>query len=274
MGDNHIHTNVSHDGISTYMEYIDKALTLCLKHLTFTEHWDSYAGVNSNIKTLDIDTYRKAFLEGTKDPKGLDIGYGIEIGLRPQVECVYQTKKIVYENDFDFIIGSMHITSGKDMSMDPSFFDGLTKEEAITKYLEQVLLSIRIYPNSFDVYGHIDYVVRYIIKNYGLDKSYKIIYKVFGDILDTILLEIINGDKGIELNTSGFRYGLGSPHPNIEILKRYKELGGRIITLGSDAHKVEDLASNFDVAKNILLDVGFDEVAVYRKRKPTFYSIK
>ena len=253
MGDNHIHTNISHDGISTYIEYIDKALTLCLKHLTFTEHWDSYKKVNSNIKTLDIDTYREAFLEGTEDPKGLDIGFGIEIGLRPQVECVYQTKQIVYENDFDFIIGSMHITCGKDMSMDPSFFEGLTKEEAITKYLEQVLLSIRIYPNSFDVYGHLDYVVRYIIKNYELDTSYKIIYKAFGDILDAILLEIIKNDKGIELNTSGFRYGLGSPHPNIEILKRYKELGGRIITLGSDAHKKEDLASNFKEAKDYYL---------------------
>ena len=81
-------------------------------------------------------------------------------------------------------------------------------------------------------------------------------------------------DKGIELNTSGFRYGLGSPHPNIEILKRYKELGGKIITLGSDAHKAEDLASHFDIAQDILRDVGFKEVAVYRKRKPIFYGIK
>ena len=130
-----------------------------------------------------------------------------------------------------------------------------------------------MYTNEFDVYGHIDYVIRYVIKYYD-NVINKINYDEFRDILDEILLVIINKDKGIEINTSGIRYGLNSVHPNIEILKRYKELGGKIITIGSDAHRVEDLASHFDIAIDLLEQSGFEEIAVYHNRKPDFIKIK
>ncbi len=274
MYDNHLHALMSHDSKEAYENYIVRALILGLKGFTITEHWDSYKKIKTNLKTLDVDSYRNAFIEGTKDNKNLDIGFGIEIGLRPIVECVYEIKKTVYENKFDFIIGSSHITCNKDMSMDPTFFEGITKEEAIRKYLNEVLLNVHLYKECFDVYGHLDYVVRYVIKNYGLSKAYKLMYNDFRDILDAILIELIKNDKGLEINTSGLRYGLSEPHPNIEILKRYKELGGYIITMGSDAHTAVDMASNFGEAKEILLESGFNEVAVYRKRKPIFYGIK
>ena len=99
-------------------------------------------------------------------------------------------------------------------------------------------------------------------------------YNDYRDILDEILNELIRKDKGIEINSSGIGYGLGSPHPNIEILSRYKELGGKIITMGSDAHKSKELVRDFNILFDILEQVGFNEITVFHQRVPNFIKIK
>lgn len=267
--DQHVHSKISHDGISTIKEHIEYAKLHNISEITFTEHYDDYTGIETNIKPLDMSYYRSEYLKNLD--KEVKTNYGIEIGLRP--ESYKKIYEVAHTNNFDFIIGSSHITCGKDMAYDKSFFEGLTPHQAVTKYLNEVLQNINIYKNEFDVYGHIDYVIRYIIKNYGSVMT-RIDYNEFKDLLDEILLSIIKSDKGIEINTSGIRYNLGSPHPNIEIIKRYKELGGKIITIGSDAHKSSDLASNFDVAYDMLEIVGYEELAVYHNRTPDFIKIK
>ena len=98
-------------------------------------------------------------------------------------------------------------------------------------------------------------------------------YAEFADILDEILGALISRGKGLELNTSGLRKGLPFAHPNAEILRRYRELGGEIITLGSDAHSARDLAADFGTAKEMLKSAGFREIAVYHARKPDFVRI-
>mgnify|MGYP002869386139 CR=1 FL=1 len=268
--DSHVHSNISHDGISTITEHIYGAREKGISELTFTEHYDDYTGIKTKLSTLDIDEYYKEYYKHKND-RITKTNYGIEIGLRP--ESYDKIFKMVKENSFDFIIGSSHITCGKDMAYDKSFFENNTPFQSIMNYLNEVLTNIKLYSNEFDVYGHIDYVIRYVIKYYGNIMN-KLDYNEFKDILDEILLILIRKDKGIEINTSGFRYGLGSPHPNIEILRRYKELGGSIITIGSDAHKVEDLASHFNESLYILEQVGFDSIAVYHDRKPDFIKIK
>lgn len=268
--DTHVHSKVSHDGISYMDEHMKYAKENGVKEITFTEHYDDYSGVETNLKTLAIDYYRNVYLENKNDNL-VKTNFGIEIGLRPESHELISN--MVGNNNFDFIIGSSHITCGKDMAYDKSFFENYTPHQAVMNYLNEVLTNVRMYTNEFDVYGHIDYVIRYVIKYYG-NVINKINYDEFRDILDEILLVIINKDKGIEINTSGIRYGLNSVHPNIEILKRYKELGGKIITIGSDAHRVEDLASHFDIAIDLLEQSGFEEIAVYYNRKPDFIKIK
>lgn len=268
--DQHVHSTVSHDGISTYEEHINYAIDNNITEITFTEHYDDYKGVDTKFKTLDVENYRNNYLKIKKSDK-VKTNFGIEIGLR--AESYELISNMVKNNNFDFIIGSSHITCGKDMAYDKTFFEGLTPHEAITNYFNEVLENIKIYQNEFDVYGHIDYVIRYVIKYYGPILT-KIDYDEFKDILDEILNTLIKNNKGIEINTSGIRYGLESFHPNIEILKRYKELGGKIITVGSDAHKYEDLASDFEEAYKILEEIGFDKIAVYHNRVPKFVEIK
>lgn len=265
MKDCHVHTNISHDGISTYEDYIKIAKQKGVDEITFTEHWDDYTGLKTKLKTLDISKYREEYLKYKNDVV-LKTNFGIEIGLQPDI--IQKIKTIVDEYPFDFIIGSSHITCKKDMAKDKSFFDCFSRREAYLYYFKEVLENIKVC-DKFDVYGHLDYVVRY-----GGYAENKIDYKEFKEILDEILLCLIKKDKGIEINTSGIRYGLNNPHPNIDIIRRYKELGGKIITMGSDAHKIDDLAKDFDVAFNILEKVGFSEIAVYHNRIPDFYKTK
>lgn len=263
MKDSHVHTTISHDGKSSMDEYIDIAKEKGIDEITFTEHYDIYDGINTKLKTLNIVDYYKEYLKH-KD-SDVKVNFGIEMGLQPDL-----VDKIEYDMiswPFDFIIGSSHITCKKDIAKDPSFFEGLTSKEAYLNYFKEVLENIKLY-RYFNVYGHLDYVVRYG----GYDEN-KIEYNEFKEILDEILNTLIKKNKGIEINTSGIRYGLNSPHPNIDILKRYKELGGEIITVGSDAHVATDLGKDFDIAYDILEEVGFNEVAVFHDRIPDFVKI-
>lgn len=265
MKDCHVHTNISHDGISSISEYLTYASKIGVDEITFTEHYDDYTDLDTNLKTLNISEYYNTYLLYKNDDI-LKTNFGIEIGLQP--DLVFKTEDMVSRYPFDFINGSSHITCKKDMAMDKSFFDGYSRKEAYLRYFNEVLQNVMLY-NEFDVYGHLDYIVRY-----GGYASTKIEYDEFKEILDEILVHLIKKGKGIELNTSGNRYGLGTPHPNMDILQRYKELGGKIITLGSDAHKTTDLARNFDDALDILENVGYKEIAVYHKRIPDFVKIE
>lgn len=157
MKDCHVHTNISHDGISKIEDYIKIGKQKGVDEITFTEHWDDYTGLETNLKTLDVSEYRNKYLE-CKDDMDLKTNFGIEIGLQPDISD--KVKSIVSKYPFDFIIGSSHITCKKDMAMDRSFFDGLSRKEAYLRYFKEVLENIKLY-DEFDVYGHIDYVVRY-----------------------------------------------------------------------------------------------------------------
>ena len=268
--DQHVHSKVSHDGKSSYIEHMVEARIKRIDELTFTEHFDIYTGTDSNLKTLDVEQYKKEYFK-YKDDTLVKTNFGIEIGLRP--ECEDEIKKMVKSNNFDFVIGSSHITCGKDMAYDKSFFEGISPYEAVLKYLKEVLQNVTIYKDEFDVYGHLDYVIRYVIKNYGKVMT-KVEYSMFRDILDEIFRILVKNDKGLEINTSGFRYGIGTAHPNLEILQGYKNQGGKIITIGSDAHVYSDLASNYSDALQIVENAGFNEIVVFHNRKPEFINIK
>ncbi len=259
-----MHTKISHDGEASFIEYLEYAKERNVDEVTFTEHYDIYDGVDSKLTTLDIPRYWQAYLTETMR-SNIRTNFGIEIGLRP--ECAQKIKRMTAEYRFDFIIGSSHITRGKDMSMDPSFFSGLTMKEAYGEYFKEIRENIDIF-DDFDVYGHLDYVVRY--GGYGCER---INYEDFAKILDDILTALIKKGKGLEINTSGYRYGLSYAHPNAEILQRYHDLGGKIITLGSDAHESKYLASHFDDAYELLEKVGFKEIAIFHRRDPVFYEI-
>ncbi len=264
--DNHVHSDVSFDGNDSYKNFILTAKEIGLGGITFTEHCDIYDGMDPHdekARPFDNAVYKEKF-EEAKSLFGDFIKMGVEIGLRPDKK--EKVREISKYFDYDFIIGSSHVVCMKNISHDFSFYEGLTKDEAYEKYLYEVYENVKLHHESFDVYGHLDYVIRY-----GGFADTKM---SLSDIIDEILSLLIRQDKGIEINTAFMRMGNSDPHPNYDIIKRYRELGGKIITLGSDAHRPEHLAFGFSEAAERLLSIGFKEYAVYTKRKPEFFGLQ
>ena len=118
------------------------------------------------------------------------------------------------------------------------------------------------------MYGHLDYVVRY-----GPTKNQNYRYADHAEVIDEILRTLIENEKGIEINTGGFRCDIGTTNPCLEIVKRYRELGGEIITIGSDAHSTEYLQDHFDDAAEMLKEAGFKYYSVFENRIPEFLKL-
>ena len=184
--------------------------------------------------------------------------------MQPHLAAKHQ--KLISRYDFDFVIGSSHVIHGKDPYYS-RFFEGKTEQQAYQEYFESILENLAVFDN-FDVYGHIDYVVRY-----GPNRNLEYSYQKYADVIDAILEKLIDMGKGIEINTGGFKYGLGHPNPTEDIIKRYHELGGEIITIGADAHKPEHVAFDFAKVPDILKAAGFQYFTVFEKRKPAFLPL-
>ena len=122
---------------------------------------------------------------------------------------------------------------------------------------------------DFDVLGHLDYVVRY-----GKYQEKEYSYQKFSDEIDELLQAVIETGRGIELNTAGIKYGLPFAHPHPDVLKRYRELGGEIITVGSDAHQPKHVGYEFGQAEEILTACGFKYYTEFKSRKPVFKQIR
>ena len=167
---------------------------------------------------------------------------------------------------FDFVIGSSHVVHGVDPYY-PNYYDNRDEDTAYMEYFESILENIAT-DADYDVYGHIDYVVRY-----GPNKNEFYSYKKFSDIIDEILIKLIEKGKGIEINTAGFKYGLNHPNPTEDIICRYRQLGGEIITIGADGHKPEHIAYDFHKVPEILKNAGFNYYTVFKNRKPDFIKI-
>ena len=167
------------------------------------------------------------------------------------------------QEKFDFVICSMHTTDGKGLHSGDLFKDR-TIEEAYQVYYEELLFCIRHFEN-YNVLGHLD-----LVKRYTVDRPSK---QLFHDIITEIFKIIIPQGKGIEINTSGTRYGLSHAMPSVDILKLYKTYGGEIITLGSDAHRVTEIAYEFKDALELLDSIGFQYVTTFDKMQPHFHTI-
>lgn len=268
--DCHLHSSFSGDSDTPMEKMILKGIDLGLSTMCFTEHNDfDYPPSDrepENIFLLNVDSYLYDLLKLKEKYAGnINILFGVEIGLQPHLSK--QNSSFAKEYEYDFIIASSHIAGGRDPYY-PAFYEGRSQEEAYREYFTSILENLNVFSN-FDVYGHLDYVVRYAPKK---DEGYS--YERYKDIFDKILTKLIDMEKGIELNTGSFARGLNEPHPCTGILKRYHELGGEIITIGSDAHVPERIAHSFDRAANILADCGFRYYTTFERRSPSFHKLQ
>lgn len=256
MFDTHVHTKISTDSNMDIEEAIKSAQNKNIS-MIITEHMD-LKFPKEGLFCFDSNNY---FEEYSKY-RGKNLLLGVEIGMKD--DCVEESRELLNKNPFDYAIGSIHLVANMDIYYS-DFYNGKSKKEAYEEYLNSMLKCIKNY-DFIDSMGHIDYISRYA--NFE-DKE--IYYHDFSDIIDEILQVLIEKDKCIELNTRRLDDEKAAKNL-INIYRRFRELGGKNITIGSDAHNTESLGCNFNVAREIaeLCDL---RVVYFKERKKEYEKI-
>lgn len=267
--DMHSHTCHSFDAEFPVDELVASSVSRGLKTVAFTDH------VEMDVFRTDSNRYDVTAEESYKDIKRakkqyenqIEICVGVELG-----EPCYnleETEKLLCEKNYDIVIGSLHNLKGlKDFSQIDYFNDGYDIYELLHQYYEdqkQIAQWAR-----FDTMAHIIYPLRYMIGKYGIsiDRS-----RISGDI-DELLDILAKKEKALEINTSGLRQKIGTTMPDENIVRRFRELGGKFVTVGSDSHTADDMGAGIAQGYEIAKRCGFDSVLIFKNRQPVEIPIE
>ncbi|HCK88301.1 MAG TPA: histidinol phosphate phosphatase [Erysipelotrichaceae bacterium] len=285
--DYHLHSEFSDDSRERMENQIRRAIELGLDEMCFTDHvdygikkdwsegnieWrggdamssgtdemDPLANVNYPEYFAKIDRMRETFKGRIVIRKGLE--FGIQTITVPQYQKLYET----WKDQLDFVLFSMHQVNNLEF-WTQDFQRGKTQQEYNEEYYREIYEVMKIF-KDYSVLAHLDLIVRY-------DKEGVYPFEKVKDMIAEILKLAIEDGKGIELNTSSWKYGLKDTQPSRAILKLYKDLGGKIITAGSDAHVTKQLADHLDEGYRILKEeIGFTEICTFDHMKPVFHSL-
>ncbi len=268
--DYHMHSHNSGDSRAPMGDMVRACIEKGLPEICFTEHMDMDYPLLPDLPKdpfiLDITSYKEELLKYKEKYKDkITVKYGIEIGMQPQIAD--DNMKLVADNDFDFVIASMHLLNKRDPFYS-DFWDADTVENIFRDYFSSTLENIKLF-TDFNVLGHLDYIARYVPEG---DTTYS--YERFKDLIDEILVYLVKNDKGLDVNSKVLGYSdTLDPNPCPAALKRFYELGGRIITFGSDAHRPEAVGCGFEKIRQIALDAGFTEYYTFDRRVPTAHRL-
>lgn len=268
--DYHVHTAYSDDSTYPMEQVIQDAIKLQMKEICITDHVDygvkkdlddpSYHG---GITNVDYPKYMQEIQHLQKKyGNEICIKIGMEFGM--QMHTIPQFEKLYQRYPFDFIILSCHQVGDKEF-WTQDYQKGKTQKEYQRQYYEEILHVIQVYKH-YSVLGHLDLIQRY--DNHG---PYP--FAQVKDIICEILKMVIQDGKGIEINTSSHRYGLNDLTPSKEILQLYRELGGTILTIGSDSHEPAHLGAYIEETKEIAKALGFTHYATFTQMKPSFHLL-
>ena len=261
MFDFHMHSWISFDSEGDPGQMVLAAERAGLKEICFTDHLDyDPKGIRKDLAFTD-ENHAKAY-NGLHSDK-VKIRYGFEFGMLEDNAHVLQQD--LQRRDFDFVIGSLHFCHGEDVYYQ-SFWDKHTVPQAELAYLEETLACVRAH-DGFDVLGHLTY-----LSKAGAHPARRpISLAMYREVVDEILKVLVAKGKGMELNTSG-KGTCGVFLPEMEYFRRFKELGGEIVTVGSDAHAPNRVGEHTHEAVQLLGDL-FGYVCTFEGRKPIFHKI-
>lgn len=276
--DCHTHTSVSYDATATAGGLCRRAISLGLEALAITEHvelnrWYSqgyYGAVarNKYEKFNNCEVMEKAMKQNTsvKDSYGnrLHIISGVELG-QPNADFGL-ADSIIQDNRLDYVIASLHELHGKEdfYSLD---YKKESADNLIKRYFEELLLICEW--GKFDVLGHMTYPLRYIQGEAGIN----IDLSVYEEQINACMKALVDSNCGLEVNTSGLRQKYRQTFPTLEYLKLYRELGGEMVTIGSDAHCAEDVGAGMEKAISLVKEAGFSYLCYFLEREPVYVPI-
>ncbi|NBI92251.1 histidinol-phosphatase HisJ family protein [Lachnospiraceae bacterium] len=273
--DYHVHTRFSDDSVYPMEQVVKDAIAMGLEEICFTDHvdygikedWDCGHPIqyreDAPLANVDYPAYTALIKEMQDKYSGrIRVKMGMEFGM--QMHTVSKYEELFARYPFDFIILSVHQVEDKEF-WTQDFQRGRSQKEYNERYYEEMGHLVNAY-SDYSVLGHMDLIVRYDEEGiYPFDK--------IEPMVSEILKRVIERGKGIEMNTSYRRYGLKDTTPSMDILRRYRELGGEIITIGSDSHEPEHLGTGIEGAKKVLKDLGFRYFCTYDKMKPVFWRL-
>lgn len=277
--DCHTHTGISPDGTGTVAGHVAQAKKLGLPVLGLTEHVEmnryfpqAYYNIQprNEWEIFDHAAVLEQSLRAVSEAKaqaaadGLTLLCGMEMG-QPNADFAL-SESVGRDARLDFIIASLHELLDK-----PDFFCLDYAAEDIPALMEQYfeqLYTICCW-GHFDVLGHLTYPLRYIEGEAGISVP----LSPYAEQIRCCFQALAERGKGIELNTSGYRQKYGKPFPTLEYLKLYREMGGEVLTFGSDAHCAEDLAKGIAQGVELAKAAGFTRACYFIKREPVFISL-
>lgn len=272
--DYHIHCEYSDDSVYPMEQVVQDAIALGLDEICFTDHVDY--GIKKDWDEGNIQKIGSTLLANVDYPRyfaqidALQKKYAGRITLKKGLEFGVQKETVSrYENLFsrwplDFVILSVHQIGNQEF-WNQDYQKGRTQKEIQEGYYQELLRVVRTYKN-YSVLGHLDLINRY--DPYG-DYPFENVRDLVREILETVIAD----GKGIEFNTSWHRYRLNEPTPSYEILSLYRQLGGIIITIGSDSHKKEHLGAYLEEARSILRNLGYTQYCTFENMQPVFHPL-
>lgn len=255
--DYHVHTMFSYDSEAPLNSICEKAIEIGLKEIAFTDHLDLIANKKYDWQ-LDLTERNEAIEYAKHTYRGqLKIVNGIELG-QPQANRA-EYEEFLKKSNFDFVIGSIHNLSS-DRAIEFLDYSDINCTEMYDEYLDLEIELAKKY--DFDVLGHITLPQRYMHMRAGntmdllpFEKKYRYLFEI-----------LLDREKGIEVNTSGLRKGTKETLPSVQVLQWYRQCGGEIITIGSDAHSTNNLSYGIKETYELLKEVGFKYIMTYEQR--------
>lgn len=275
LADYHVHTQFSDDSVYPMEDVVKDAVGLGLEEICITDHvdygvkvdWDSGQEIRyrrgNPLANVDYPRYMAKIEEMRRKYGGqIAIKLGMEFGV--QTHTVPQFQTLFRRYPFDFVILSIHQVEDREF-WTQEFQEGRTQQEYNRRYYEEMLSVVRAY-KDYSVLGHLDLIKRY-------DKAGIYPFEEVKSIVAEILKTAIADGKGLEVNTSFHRYGLTESMPSVDLLRLYRELGGSIVTIGSDSHAPAHLGTHIEEAKRLLKDLGFESFCTYQRMQPVFHPL-
>lgn len=259
MFDCHMHSRVSFDGHHRGADMARAAKNAGLREICFTDHLDY--DPTGKMGKLDFDTEDYSREYDDLHLAGLEIRRGMEFGMT--VDNREQFQKDLNRRKFDFVLGSIHFVDGLDVYY-PDYWAGKSVFQAERRYLEATLECVTLH-EDFDVLAHLTYIAKTPVH----PAPRPVPYGEHRVLMDEILRTLAQKGKGLEMNTSGVDR-CGGFLPTADIFRRFRELGGKIITVGSDAHRCDRVGQySFDACR-ILTDI-FGYVCTFHDREPVYH---
>lgn len=280
--DYHLHCEFSDDSKELMETQIEQGIKIGLDEMCFTDHvdygikrdWDDPLGIvwrkdeeggSQPCANVNYPEYFKKLFElKSRYEKEISVKAGLEFGIQSHTVEAYEKLYTKYSDKLDFVLFSMHQVNDLEF-WTGDFQSGRSQQVYNQLYYEEILKTMQLFKN-YSVLAHLDLIVRY-------DPEGVFPFDKVKDIVAAILKLAIEDGKGIEINTSSWKYGLSDTQPSKDILRLYRDLGGKIITIGSDAHKKEFLGDHFDDAIAILKEIGFEEFCTFDKMQPVFHRL-